>query len=63
MLEACRVLKKVFSGRLVGRSTEGRQRKRLSEDVKMEGWEAKAEVGRQGREITDEVLHHNGVSK
>jgi len=43
MLEACRVLKKVFSGRLVGRSREGRQRKRLSEDVE------DGRVGVQGR--------------
>jgi len=43
MLEACRVLKKVFSGRLEGRSREGQQRKRLSEDVE------DGRVGVQGR--------------
>lgn len=54
---------KVFSGRLIGRRREGRQKKRLSEDVE----DGRVEIqgrSRKARERNNcDGLQHKGVSK
>lgn len=63
MLEACRVLKKfLLEDQRVEAGQEDKERDYLKM-LKTEGWQSKAEVGRQGTNNCDEGLQHKGVGK